>query len=221
MVANTYFILSGIAVFLLFHHVDAYWTVREKSAPREDGIFWAELTKIEFDGNDSSEIRCRVNTNPFQDKESIIYGNKPSYHGCAGMEKVSLHGSNRVLHHLTVLDTNQVLNCALAEKTSIFKEYICGNTISAVQPIDEVPVSASVDSASGNSASGNSASRINNEELNVGKNTVTYIPSSTDNTSCIAGYREKKHGNGPTGACCSYSDDCLDTCVQGVCGTAP
>ena len=48
MVANAYFVLSAIAVFLLFHHVDAYWTVREKSVPRKDGTFWAELTKSEF-----------------------------------------------------------------------------------------------------------------------------------------------------------------------------
>lgn len=211
MVANAYFVLSAIAVFLLFHHVDAYWTVREKSVPRKDGTFWAELTKIEFNGNDSSEIKCRVNTNPFQDKSSIIYGKKSSYHGCVGIEKVSLHGSNRVLHYLTVLDSDEVLNCALAENTSTYKEYICGNAIPAALPVGEVSVYAS----------GNVASSTSKGELTVSTTTVTYIPSFTNGVACVTGYRGMRNGGGPTGACCSHSDDCLDTCVQGVCGITP
>ncbi|KAK3817611.1 MAG: hypothetical protein J3Q66DRAFT_369435 [Benniella sp.] len=37
--------------------------------------------------------------------------------------------------------------------------------------------------------------------------------------TCLAGYRGKKNGKGPNGACCSHSDDCKDTCVKGICRT--
>ncbi|CEP18673.1 hypothetical protein [Parasitella parasitica] len=211
MVANAYFIISVVVVLVLFHHTDAYWTVREKYAPRKDGTFWAELTKIEFNGNDSSEIKCRVNTNPFQDKRSIIYGKKSSYHGCTDIEKVSLHGNNRVLHYLTVLGTDEVLNCALAERTSVYKEYVCGNAIPAALPVGEIPVSTPL-SATTSSSKG---------DITVSTTTVTYIPSFTNGVACVTGYLGRRNGGGPTGACCSHSDDCLDTCVQGVCGITP
>ncbi|KAF9350061.1 hypothetical protein BGX34_001428 [Mortierella sp. NVP85] len=35
--------------------------------------------------------------------------------------------------------------------------------------------------------------------------------------TCLAGYEGKKNGKGLDGACCSSSDDCRDTCVQGIC----
>ncbi|KAK3806687.1 MAG: hypothetical protein J3Q66DRAFT_421377 [Benniella sp.] len=43
--------------------------------------------------------------------------------------------------------------------------------------------------------------------------TTPPIPSPT----CTAGYKGKKNGKGPDGACCSRSDDCRDTCVKGIC----
>ncbi|KAK4510494.1 uncharacterized protein ATC70_004924 [Mucor velutinosus] len=211
MFANAYLMLSAVALLLLVHHTEAYWTVREKYAPRKDGTFWAELTKIEFNGVDSSEIKCRVNTNPFQDKNSIIYGKKSGFHGCDGVEKVSLHGNNRVLHYLTVLDSEEVLNCVLAEKTSVYKEYICGNATPAALPVGEVPVSIAA----------NVASSTTNSGLTVSITTVTYIPSFTNGVACVSGYSGQRNGGGATGACCNHSDDCLDTCVQGVCGITP
>ncbi|KAK3807198.1 MAG: hypothetical protein J3Q66DRAFT_356944 [Benniella sp.] len=39
--------------------------------------------------------------------------------------------------------------------------------------------------------------------------------------TCLAGYKGKRNGKGPNGACCSHSDDCKDTCVKGVCGVHP
>ncbi|KAK3807245.1 MAG: hypothetical protein J3Q66DRAFT_357052 [Benniella sp.] len=35
--------------------------------------------------------------------------------------------------------------------------------------------------------------------------------------TCLSGYRGKRNGKGPDGACCSDSDDCKDTCVKGIC----
>ncbi|KAG2171707.1 hypothetical protein INT43_008087 [Umbelopsis isabellina] len=37
--------------------------------------------------------------------------------------------------------------------------------------------------------------------------------------TCTAGFSGKKNGNGPTGACCTHSDDCHETCYQGACKT--
>ncbi|KAF9346926.1 hypothetical protein BGX34_003522 [Mortierella sp. NVP85] len=49
--------------------------------------------------------------------------------------------------------------------------------------------------------------------------TSTPVPQPTP--TCLAGYRGKRNGKGPNGACCSHSDDCKDTCVKGVCGVSP
>ncbi|KAK3816285.1 MAG: hypothetical protein J3Q66DRAFT_342135 [Benniella sp.] len=49
--------------------------------------------------------------------------------------------------------------------------------------------------------------------------TTTLVPKPTP--TCLAGYRGKRNGKGPNGACCSHSDDCKDTCVKGVCGLSP
>ncbi|KAG0220509.1 hypothetical protein B0O80DRAFT_497098 [Mortierella sp. GBAus27b] len=46
--------------------------------------------------------------------------------------------------------------------------------------------------------------------------TTTAPPKPT--SSCLAGYKGKKNGKGPNNACCSHSDDCKETCIQGVCG---
>ncbi|KAG1395133.1 hypothetical protein G6F60_010424 [Rhizopus arrhizus] len=48
------------------------------------------------------------------------------------------------------------------------------------------------------------------------KVTKTTTPSAA--VSCKAGYKGKKNGSGKTGACCSTSDDCVETCRKGVCG---
>ncbi|KAK3816288.1 MAG: hypothetical protein J3Q66DRAFT_401452 [Benniella sp.] len=39
--------------------------------------------------------------------------------------------------------------------------------------------------------------------------------------SCFPGYGGKRNGKGPNGACCSHSDDCKDTCFNGICGVHP
>jgi hypothetical protein len=46
-------------------------------------------------------------------------------------------------------------------------------------------------------------------------------PPNPSNTYCIPGYRGKRNGKGPNGACCSHSRDCKDTCVKNVCGVHP
>lgn len=49
------------------------------------------------------------------------------------------------------------------------------------------------------------------------KTTTSKNPTAT----CSAGYSGKKNGGGPTGACCTSSNDCIDTCTNGMCGIAP
>ena len=48
--------------------------------------------------------------------------------------------------------------------------------------------------------------------------TTTLAPKPTP--TCLTGYRGKRNGKGPNGACCSHSDDCVDTCVKGICGVS-
>ncbi|KAF9345616.1 hypothetical protein BGX34_004598 [Mortierella sp. NVP85] len=35
--------------------------------------------------------------------------------------------------------------------------------------------------------------------------------------SCIPGFEDTDEGEGPEGACCKSSDDCANTCMDGVC----
>ncbi|ORE02472.1 hypothetical protein BCV72DRAFT_297726 [Rhizopus microsporus var. microsporus] len=46
--------------------------------------------------------------------------------------------------------------------------------------------------------------------------TITSCPTPS---SCKSGYRGKRNGKGPEGACCSHSDDCQESCIKGKCNT--
>jgi hypothetical protein len=41
----------------------------------------------------------------------------------------------------------------------------------------------------------------------------------TANPTCTSGYSGKRNGAGPTGACCTASDDCHQSCYNGICKT--
>ncbi|KAI9281513.1 hypothetical protein BY458DRAFT_574888 [Sporodiniella umbellata] len=47
--------------------------------------------------------------------------------------------------------------------------------------------------------------------------TTTKADTTTTKGACQAGYRGKKNGKGPEGACCSKSSDCQESCIQGKC----
>ncbi|KAG0286385.1 hypothetical protein BGZ96_009488 [Linnemannia gamsii] len=47
--------------------------------------------------------------------------------------------------------------------------------------------------------------------------TTSVKPTTAVQPSCAPGYRGKRTGRGPNGACCSHSDDCIESCVQGAC----
>ncbi|KAF9540647.1 hypothetical protein EC957_003932 [Mortierella hygrophila] len=49
--------------------------------------------------------------------------------------------------------------------------------------------------------------------------TASVNPTTTaqPTLSCLPGFRGKRTGRGPNGACCSHSDDCFESCVKGVC----
>ncbi|KAF9116834.1 hypothetical protein BGW39_002573, partial [Mortierella sp. 14UC] len=46
---------------------------------------------------------------------------------------------------------------------------------------------------------------------------VSPTASAKPSPSCLSGYRGRRTGRGPNGACCSHSDDCIESCVKGVC----
>ncbi|KAG2193398.1 hypothetical protein INT46_002566 [Mucor plumbeus] len=54
-------------------------------------------------------------------------------------------------------------------------------------------------------------------------NTKTTAPTSTPtdtDKACKAGYKGLGNGEGPTNACCSDSDDCQESCIDGKCKKA-
>lgn len=49
--------------------------------------------------------------------------------------------------------------------------------------------------------------------------TTKKAPTTTSSSvKCTPGSSGRKNGDGNTGACCTSSDDCLETCRSGVCG---
>ncbi|GAB5589211.1 hypothetical protein Unana1_04111 [Umbelopsis nana] len=46
---------------------------------------------------------------------------------------------------------------------------------------------------------------------------ATKTVAPTANPTCTSGYSGKKNGGGPTGACCTSSDDCHANCINGSC----
>ncbi|KAG0014266.1 hypothetical protein BGZ82_001820 [Podila clonocystis] len=47
--------------------------------------------------------------------------------------------------------------------------------------------------------------------------TVTPVTTAQPLPTCLPGYRGKRTGRGPNGVCCSHSEDCIESCVKGVC----
>lgn len=189
------FLLSSILALSVFHQIDAYWTVTERSSTKY-GNFWAELSEVRFDGN-TTTTPCTVDIQPAQDSHSITYDGHTAYVGCSDGPLVSLYGKNRVLKYLRVMHSKKRLNCILVEHTSSFKEYVCGNAVANLPEFSSATVP------------GNTSSSYSDAK-----------PSPTEER-CILGYLGIREGQGPNGACCTHSDDCLDTCVKGVCGVNP
>ncbi|KAF9354435.1 hypothetical protein BGX34_011022, partial [Mortierella sp. NVP85] len=51
----------------------------------------------------------------------------------------------------------------------------------------------------------------------TGRPATTTTRAPTPSSTCIPGYSGKRKGDGPHGACCTHSDDCIDSCLKGVC----
>jgi hypothetical protein len=191
-------LLLPVLALSLIHQIDAYWTVTEKTTVQPGKKFWAELSEIHFDGN-STSIQCTVDIQPAQDLQTITYEGHSGYVGCTGGSLVSLYGENRTLKYLTQSQSRQRLNCVLVEHTNRYKEYVCGNA---------VPKYAEPSAITGTASSASHSHSVS-------------VPTIIYEETCILGYMDTLEGQGPNGACCSHSDDCLDTCVRGVCGIAP
>jgi hypothetical protein len=215
-------LLSLVAVFALLQTAVAFWTVVETPIKRY-GEFWADLSYFEFNGN-SSVIKCRVGNNAYQDETSIIYSNNPSvFIGCVGTPMVGLQGGNRVLRSLKVQKSNEVLNCILLEKKSNYKQYVCGDAIPAADTTftTTAAVSSSIVIPTVTGSSATTVVTPTSTHTTTKTTTTTSSSSKPTSSNCLSGYRGKRNGRGPNDACCSHSDDCLDTCVSGVCGISP
>ncbi|CEG82707.1 hypothetical protein RMATCC62417_16740 [Rhizopus microsporus] len=87
---------------------------------------------------------------------------------------------------------------------------------------DGVPVSLTVSSVVFYVCDGapDSALTLTNARISTATTTITTTTTTAATTataSCITGSRGKKKGNGFNGYCCSFSDDCRDSCVKGKC----
>ncbi|KAF9900346.1 hypothetical protein EC991_007465 [Linnemannia zychae] len=80
-------------------------------------------------------------------------------------------------------------------------------TTTAVQPTTAVPATT-IPTTTDTPA-------VTETPTTTAKPTTTVKPTPTP--SCLPGYRGKRTGKGPIGACCSHSDDCIESCVKNVC----
>ncbi|CAO3649280.1 unnamed protein product [Cunninghamella echinulata] len=105
--------------------------------------------------------------------------------------------------------------CIRVDESYKFSTYVCGNAIN--KDLIEVPTPDPTISK---------PSPIPTPDPSISKSspiptpsTTTLKPSSTPVPTCTKGFCGLKAGTGKTGACCSSSDDCLDTCnSNGKCG---
>ncbi|KAI9299335.1 hypothetical protein BJ944DRAFT_245382 [Cunninghamella echinulata] len=109
-------------------------------------------------------------------------------------------------NYLTALGTyvDEDIPCIRVDENYKFTTYVCANDID--KDLIAVPT----------------PDPIINKPLPVPTpSTTTLKASSTSISTCTKGYCGLKAGTGKTGACCSSSDDCLDTCnSNGKCGVS-
>ncbi|CAO3651722.1 unnamed protein product [Cunninghamella blakesleeana] len=102
--------------------------------------------------------------------------------------------------------------------------YTCGDSIpkdliEVPKDLPKPPTTTTIPKPTGSSIS--SSSSATTTTTTTTKSSSSLKPTPTTAPSCKTGYCGKKRGNGPTGACCSSSDDCLDTCnSNGKCGVS-
>ncbi|CAO3651718.1 unnamed protein product [Cunninghamella blakesleeana] len=142
-----------------------------------------------------------------QEKDGITCDNKL-------YDPVTAKGVGNVLSSLENVSTKESYPCFFVEHKLRFSIYACGKQVPVLSDVSATTTTIPVASATSSSSSSSSSSTTT-------KSSSSLKPTSSVVPSCKTGYCGKKSGNGPTGACCSSSDDCLDTCnSNGKCGVS-
>ncbi|GAA5814307.1 hypothetical protein MFLAVUS_007801 [Mucor flavus] len=223
----------------------AYWTVRYRNEPFQNGRYAAEYeywgTNLTY-GEDFGRTVLACSYSASHLNKAFLLNSVPeAYWGCGEPNKeprfspmVSAVGSDTELYALAVQFDVDV-PCALIEYGTGYKTYICSENMPVVNKpsvVDNTTVSTRTDSitfsttlaqtatATQETTSQETTSQVTTAQETTTQKTTTSKPTATD-APCKAGYRGKRNGKGPNGACCSHSDDCLDTCVSGICGVSP
>ncbi|KAL7325210.1 hypothetical protein PS15p_207726 [Mucor circinelloides] len=66
-------------------------------------------------------------------------------------------------------------------------------------------------------ASTTSAGPTGGAGVTVTKTITKTVSACPTDAACQAGFKGKKNGRGPLDACCSHSDDCQESCINGKC----
>ncbi|CAO3651819.1 unnamed protein product [Cunninghamella blakesleeana] len=128
-------------------------------------------------------------------------------------EPLTVKGAGNVLSSLENVSTKESYPCFFVEHKLRFSIYACGKQVPVLSDVSTT-TTTTIPAASATTTSSSSSSTTT-------KSSSSLKPTSTTAPSCKTGYCGKKRGNGPTGACCSSSDDCLDTCnSNGKCGVS-
>ncbi|KAG2229952.1 hypothetical protein INT48_003497 [Thamnidium elegans] len=219
----------------------AYWTVRYRTAPLQNGKYSSEyeywgtdLTAVNQDFG-RTELACSFTAS--HENKALLFNKVPkSYFGCGEPDKVprfspmiSAMGSDTELYALAVQNGMDV-PCVLIEYGTGYKTYICSELMPVVNtPSVDKSTPANTHTESSVSATIPASTTTSTTKTTTIKTTTNATKKTTTKTSqptatnapCKSGYRGKRNGKGPNGACCSHSDDCLDTCVSGICGVSP
>ncbi|CAO3651823.1 unnamed protein product [Cunninghamella blakesleeana] len=119
-----------------------------------------------------------------------------------------------------------IVSCLRIDNSYLVTTYACGasipkNLIEVPKDLPKPPATTTTIIIPKPTGSSVTSSSTTTTTTTTTKSSSSLKPTSTTAPSCKTGYCGKKRGNGPTGACCSSSDDCLDTCnSNGKCGVS-
>ncbi|KAI9301405.1 hypothetical protein BJ944DRAFT_271554, partial [Cunninghamella echinulata] len=116
-------------------------------------------------------------------------------------------------------DMNDDIPCIRVDDSYKFTTYVCSSGIN--RDLIEVPTPDPSINKPSPIPTPDSSINISSPTPKSTTTTTTLKSSSTPVPTCTKGYCGLKAGTGKTGACCSSSDDCLDTCnSNGKCGVS-
>ena len=200
--------LQGLILTVLINGVLGFWAIDINKNVGPYNLKWGNLHNIETGSiNPNNSIVNTLCIFSFGFGTPVVF-NPSEYGGCKNQSLVSLVGQGSTLYYLQHQDGSKI-GCTLSRNDSDFDSYLCA---------DKFPIQAITTTS--RTTSSNIMTKTTSST--TGTKTTSSKTSTTTVVACKSGYSGKKNGGGPTGACCTSSDDCLDTCnSNNICGVHP